>query len=87
MAVRRLKNGRWEADFYIVGKRVRITRDTKKECLSYIRERKQSESTSVAIEKRYNFDKLTYNKISDLYSEKLLSGRASDNCSYLRRSK
>lgn len=87
MSIRKIKKGKYQADFYVGDKRVRVVRNTKKACEDYIRERKRKESTFVASSKRKNFDSLTYDNIADRYGQHLSKGRASGNVSYLKKSK
>jgi integrase len=86
MAVRKLKNGKWLADFYINGKRVKRQKKTKREAEDYIVKRRTNEPTTMSSEMHDNYSRLHFSEISTKYlKEHLLKSKAAANKSYIKK--
>lgn len=84
MAVRKLNNGKWEADFYLNGKRVKKQQPTKRAATNYIVKRMSTEVTALSTAMEENFNSLKVSDIAWNYlNNHLLESRASSNASYV----
>lgn len=87
MAVRKdIKTGKWTADFYISGKKVKKTGfATKKEASEYITARKESDRTEQLSQLRKNYETKSFQWLAELYMNSYLKHtKAVDNQSYIR---
>jgi integrase len=86
MAVTKQENGKWLADFYLNGKRIKRLKDKKKDAEEYINQRKSLEPNSRTSIMENNFSSLSFSHIATRYiNEHLSKTKAAGNKSYINK--